>query len=76
MNIKYSSSDTDCRENQLILMGGLLGGEDQRTVTEWQAKQQYESNPDWKKPSKPPRRKSGGIISAIIALIKKQNTLK
>ena len=68
MNIKYSSSDTGCRENQLILMG-LFGWEDQRTVTEWQTKQQYEPDPDWKKP---PKRKSGGIIGAIKALITKR----
>ena len=72
MNIKYGNSDIGYRGNQLILVGGWYAGEAWWKMTEWETQQQYESDPDWKKPPKPPKRKSGGIIGAIKALITKR----
>ena len=48
------------------------GGESQRIMREWEAQQQYGRKSDWKRPPRPPKRKSGGIISAIKALFRKR----
>ena len=72
MNIKYGNSDSGYRGNPLILVGGLGASEARRRMIEREVEQQYAQKRDWIEPPRPPKRKSGGIIGAIKALIRKR----